>query len=89
MFRKKYSFQRPSSDFRLSTGDIEEGHTFWYWIFHSKHGRRARFSRYIAAGGARHAREDEGEAFTLQRSWTRFTWAVISLIILWFLGYFL
>lgn len=90
-FRKKpsVSFRRPQRDgFRLETGDVEEGTSFWARALGLRGERRGGFSRYIAAGGTRDTRQ-EGEEAAETRSWRRFAWAFCAFVLLWLLGYFL
>lgn len=90
-FRKKQSvsFRRPQSDgFRLDTGDVEEGVSFWARTLGMRGRRPGVFSRYIAAGGTRDTRRGVEEIAEV-RSWRRFAWALCALTLLWILGYFL
>lgn len=89
-FRREHtiSFRRPKSDgFRLDTADITEHPSFWKRLFGDRR-RKEEFARYIAAGGTREARAQEGPdtGIVYRRSWRRFSCAVTLLIILWFLG---
>jgi hypothetical protein len=82
--RHKISFHRPEKDsFHLDTGDINEGVSFF--------GGRKKddFSRYIAAGGTRDARDAKGIEQLLIRSRFRFALTLLLLLTLWLLGTFL
>ena len=82
--RRNVSFHRPESEsFRLDTGDVAEGSPLWARLFRRR--RRDVFSRYIAAGGTRSAR-DEGQDALVRRSWRRFSFALGTLILIWMLG---
>lgn len=82
--RRKISFHRPDRDsFHLDTGDVNEGVSF----FGSS--RKDDFSRYIAAGGTRDARDSKGIEQLLIRSRCRFALTLLVLITIWLLGTFL
>lgn len=82
--RRDISFHRPEKDtFHLDTGDVQEGGSFFGGS------RKDTFSRYMAAGGTRDARDSKGIEQLLIRSRCRFALTLIILTILWLLGTYL
>lgn len=92
-FRHKHtiSFRRPKRDgFRLDTADITEHPSFWKHLLGGRR-KREEFARYIAAGGTRESRGQEGpdSGIVHERSWRRFSFVITLLAVLWLLGMFL
>lgn len=71
--------------FRLDTEDVVERSLLPRFL---RRRHRAILSRYITAGGTRETRRDSISDLR-ERSYGRFRWALLSLVVIWVLFYFL
>jgi hypothetical protein len=81
---QKFSLRNPDQEaFWLQTGDVAEDKPIF-----SKSAKKDALARLLGAGGTHDTRRD-ASAFPYRRSWNRFCFILIALILIWIIGFFL
>lgn len=81
--KRKFILRKSSQEaFRLHTQDISEESSLF-----SSPSKRGALIHFLRAGGLQETRDDI-EDFSIRRSWRRYTYVLIVLVLTWLLGFF-